>query len=221
MGDAAREVGAGRGDEVIRLRGGVATRSISLLLGLFLFALGLVLQFESGLGLPPWDVLNQGISEHTSLSFGQANIGVALCVLAVASALGARIGVATIANAVLLGVFADLLLSLDGITALADASLGTRIALLLGGIGIVGLGSAFYLGAAMGAGPRDSLMVVTVRRTGRRIGIVRAAIEVPVAVAGLALGGTVGIGTVVFAFGVGLAVEAGCALVARLGLTAA
>ncbi|MSO58386.1 MAG: hypothetical protein EXQ77_05025 [Thermoleophilia bacterium] len=200
------------------LRGGPAVRSVSLLLGLFLFSVGLVLQLESGLGLPPWDVLNQGLAAHTPLSFGQANVGVSLCVLALAAALGARIGLGTVANAVLIGLFVDLLLTLDWVDGLAEASLGARIAMLLGGIAIVGLGSGFYLGAAFGAGPRDSLMVIAGQRTGRRLGIVRGAIEVPVAALGFALGGTVGIGTVLFAFGVGFAVEAGCAALVRVGV---
>ena len=91
--------------------------------------------------------------------------------------------------------------------------------LLIGGILLVGLGSGLYIGAAFGAGPRDSLMLVGARRTGVRIGIVRAVLEVAVAALGFALGGTVGIGTVAFALGVGPAVELGFAVLGRLGLT--
>ena len=86
------------------LRGPAVVRSASLVVGLFLFALGIVLLLESELGLSPWDVLNQGISEHTPLSFGTANIVIALVVLVVAWALGARIGPGTVANAVLIGL---------------------------------------------------------------------------------------------------------------------
>jgi uncharacterized protein len=201
------------------VRGGPVARFLALVAGLFLFALGIAFQFESDLGLGPWDVLNQGISDHTALSFGTANVVVALVVLVVAWLLGARIGLGTVANAVLVGTFVDLLLALDAVDGLSGSSLPVRVLLLAGGIGLVGLGSGLYIGAAYGAGPRDSLMLVGARRTGVRIGVVRAVLEVTVAVLGFALGGTVGIGTVAFALGVGPAVELGFAVLGRLGLT--
>jgi len=189
------------------VRGPVLVRSISLVFGLFLFALGIVLLLESGLGLSPWDVLAQGISDHTSLSFGTANIAIAVVVLVVAWALGARIGPGTVANAVLIGLMVDGLIAIDAIDGLSDSPLAARIVLMVAGILIIGIGSGFYIGAGMGAGPRDSLMLVTARRTGVRIGITRATIEVAATAAGFALGGTVGIGTLAFAFGIGPAVE--------------
>ena len=189
------------------IRGSGVVRSVSLVSGLSLFALGIVFMLESGLGLSPWDVLNQGISDHTSLSFGTTNIAIALLVLVVAWALGAHIGPGTVANAVLIGLLVDGLLALDAIDGLSDSPLGVRVALMVGGVLIIGIGSGFYIGAGMGAGPRDSLMLVTARRTGIRIGAARVAIEVAVTVLGFALGGTVGIGTLVFAFGIGPAVE--------------
>ncbi|HKY24531.1 MAG TPA: hypothetical protein VJM07_05210 [Gaiella sp.] len=200
------------------IRGGVAVRAGSLVVGLALFALGIVLQLQSGLGLGPWDVLNQGLSEKTPLSFGGANIAVAVVVLLLAWSFGAQIGVGTVANAVLIGVFVDLFLALEPVEDLAGAGLAVRIVLLVAGIGIVALGSGLYIGAAFGAGPRDSLMLVGARRTGVRIGVVRAALEVSVAALGLALGGTVGIGTVVFALGVGPAVELAFWALVRLGV---
>ncbi len=200
------------------IRGGAGLRSVSLVVGLFLFALGIVLQLQSDLGLSPWDVLSQGISDQTSLSFGTANIVVAIVVLAVAWALGAQIGVGTVANAILIGLFIDGLTRLEPIESLAGQGIGAQIALLVGGIVLVSLGSGLYIGAAMGAGPRDSLMIVGARRTGVRIGIVRAAIEIAVAVVGFALGGTVGIGTIAFAFGIGPAVEVVFRLLVRLGV---
>ena len=189
------------------VRGSVFVRSVSLAVGLFLFALGIVFLLESELGLSPWDVLNQGISEHTTLSFGTANIVVALCVLLLAWALGARIGPGTVANAVFIGLLVDGLLAIDAVASLSDSPLLVRIVLMLVGVLIIGIGSGFYIGAGMGAGPRDSLMLVVARRAGIRIGVSRVAIEVLVTVVGFAFGGTVGIGTLVFAFGIGPAVE--------------
>ncbi len=189
------------------VRGSLATRSASLFAGLLLFALGIVFLLESRLGLSPWDVLNQGVSEHTSLSFGTANIAIALIVLVLAWSLGARIGPGTVANAVLIGLAVDGLLAIDAVDALSDAQLAVRVVLMVAGVLMIGIGSGFYIGAAMGAGPRDSLMLVTADRAGVRIGVSRAVIEVAVTVIGFGLGGTVGIGTIAFAFGIGPAVE--------------
>src|SRR5262245_41023424 len=189
------------------VRGGVVARSVSLVLGLFLFSAGIVALLESELGLSPWDVLNQGISDHTSLSFGTANIVVAVLVLALGWVLGAQIGPGTVANAILIGVFVDLLLRPSAIDGLSDEPLGVRIALMLSAILATGAASVFYIAAVMAAGSRDSLMLVTSPRTGVRIGVVRALIEIAVAAVGFALGGTIGIGTLAFAFGIGPAVE--------------
>jgi uncharacterized membrane protein YczE len=189
------------------VRGPVAARWASLVVGLLLFAFGIVLLLESELGLSPWDVLNQGVSEHTSLSFGTANIVIAVFVLVLARALGARIGPGTVANAILIGLMVDGLLALDAVSTLSESSLGARIMFMVAGILIIGIGSGFYIGAGLGAGPRDSLMLVAAWRAGVRIGIARVAIEVVVTVIGFALGGTVGIGTLAFAFGIGPAVE--------------
>lgn len=196
-------------------------RWTALAVGLALFALGIVMLLESGLGLSPWDVLNQGVSERTPLTFGQANIAIAFAVLVVARLLGARIGPGTVANAVLIGLFVDALLGLEGIQGLSDEALGWRIALLVGGIAVIGLGSGLYIGASLGAGPRDSLMLVVSYRTHVRIGVVRAGLEAAVTVVGFALGGTVGIGTLAFAFGIGPAVELAFGALVRAGVASA
>jgi uncharacterized protein len=197
------------------VRGGTLVRWTALLGGLFLFAVGIVLLLESRLGLSPWDVLSQGIAKHSPLSFGDANIASALVVLAVAWALGARIGPGTVANAILIGLFLDALLPLSGVQRLGHEPLSVRIAELVGGILLIGAASALYLGAALGAGPRDSLMLVLSRRAGVRAGVVRAALESAVTVVGFTLGGKVGVGTLAFAFGIGPALEASFWLLAR------
>ena len=170
---------------------------------------------ESRLGLSPWDVLHQGIAKHTPLSFGEANIVVGVAVVTAAVLLGARIGVGTVANAVLVGTFVDALLRIDWVRDLEHGQLAVRIGLLAGGIAIIGVGTAFYIGAAMGAGPRDSLMIVLWQRTGFRVGVVRAVIELAALVVGIVLGGTFGIGTVAFALLVGPAVESSFSLLER------
>lgn len=190
-----------------RLRGRLPARLGVLLAGLFVFAAGIVALLESRLGLSPWDVLHQGLARHTPLSFGAANIVVSVIVIVFAALLGGRIGVGTLANAVLVGSFVQLLTSLDAVAGLADESLAVRVGLLLAGLALMGLGTGLYLGADLGAGPRDSLMVVGARRTPFRIGVVRAALELCALAVGFALGGTVGVGTVAFALGIGPTVE--------------
>lgn len=197
------------------LRGGVAARVAGLFLGLVMFGAGIVAMLESSLGLSPWDVLNQGLERRTILSFGIANVVVGLTVLALAASLGARIGFGTFANAVGIGLVIEALVAVDALDGLSEWPVAVRAALLLGGIALVGVGSAFYIGAAMGAGPRDSLMLVGAERTGRRVGVVRAALEITVLVVGWALGGTVGVGTLAFALLVGPSVEASFGLLRR------
>jgi uncharacterized membrane protein YczE len=203
------------------VRGGLAARVASLLFGLAVFAFAIVMILESKLGLSPWDVLNQGISRHSPLSFGMANIAVGLSVLLLAWLLGGPPGWGTLANAVLVGGIIQGLVSIDALTGLAHQPLGVRAALLVGGIALIGPATAFYIGADLGAGPRDTLMLVGARRTRRRVGLVRAVIEICALAAGIALGGTFGVGTVGFALCVGPIVEASFALLRRSPLAAA
>jgi uncharacterized protein len=201
------------------LRGGLPARLVWLVAGLFLFAVGIVCFLESRLGLPPWDVLHQGIAKRTPISFGIANVLVGALVLALAWSLGARIGLGTVANAALIGLFVVVLQPLHAVHELSEWPRSARIGLLGAGLVAFGVGSAFYIGAALGAGPRDSLMLVGSRRLGLRIGVVRALIEISVLVVGFLLGGTVGLGTVVFAALIGPAVEASFWLLSRTPLT--
>jgi uncharacterized protein len=195
------------------LRGSVTTRAAILIVGLFVFAVGIVCLYEARLGLSSWDVLNQGIAKHTPLSFGEANIVVSVVVMAIAWLLGARIGFGTVANAILVGTFVDQLLRLQVVTDRAHDPLGVRIALLLLGIGLMGIATALYVGASFGAGPRDSLMLVISSRTHVRIRIVRFALEAVPLVIGFALGGKVGIGTLIYLVAIGPVVEGSFALV--------
>jgi uncharacterized membrane protein YczE len=201
-----------------RLRGGWVVRAVWLVTGLVLCALGILAFLESKLGLPPWDVLHQGIAEHTPLSFGLANEAVAVVVLFLAWRLGSRPGPGTVANAVLIGLVVALVQPVGFVEQLAGWPLGARAGLLVAGLVLFAAGSALYIGAAMGAGPRDSLMLVGSLRTGARIGVVRAALEASVLAVGYLLGGRAGIGTVAFAALIGPAVEGSFWLVSRTRL---
>jgi uncharacterized membrane protein YczE len=149
-----------------------------------------------------------------------ANVAVGLTVLLLAWSLGGPPGLGTIANAVLVGTIIQGLTSIHAVTALAHEGLSVRIPLLVVGIWLIGPGSAFYIGADFGAGPRDTLMLVGSRRTGRRVGLVRAVLEVCALAVGIALGGTFGIGTILFALTVGPVVESSFALLQRSPLAA-
>ena len=178
-----------------------------LIAGLWLFALGTVMFLRAHLGLSPWDVLADGVRRNTPLAFGQAIIAIGVVLVLGSLLAGIKPGPGTIANMILIGAFADLMLA-TGIGAdLDEAELWLRVVVMLGGIVMTGLGSALYIGAELGAGPRDSLMIAVATRVGIRVGLARAIIEGLALLAGFLLGGIVGIGTVAFAFGIGPAVD--------------
>jgi uncharacterized membrane protein YczE len=152
-------------------------------------------------------VLHQGVAERLGVSFGAANLIVSVVVLALVWALRAHIGLGTLLNALLVGSFVIVLTDLDAVTALSEEALGVRIVLMVLAMVFFGIGSALYISPAMGAGPRDSLMLVTSRRLHVRLGAARTGLEAAALLVGFALGGTVGIGTLVFAVGIGPAVE--------------
>ena len=178
-------------------------RLATLLFGLFVFGAGEALLVASSLGNSPWTVFAEGVSVQTPLSIGAATIVTSFVILLLWIPLRQRPGLGTIANAIVVGLAVDATL-----IALPDeAPLAVRIAELAGGIALVAIGSAFYLGTALGPGPRDGLMVGLHRLTGRPIALMRAAIEISALTVGALLGGTFGVGTVAFALLIGPAVQ--------------
>jgi len=174
-------------------------RLASLLFGLAVFGAGEGCLVASALGNSPWSVFAQGIAKQTPLSIGAATIATSFALLLLWIPLHQRPGLGTIANAVVIGLAIDATLAL-----LPDhAPLAVRYLEVVGGIGLVGMGSAFYLRAALGPGPRDGLMTGIHRMTGRPVALVRACIEVTALAIGVALGGRFGVGTVAFALAVG------------------
>ncbi len=183
--------------------------------GLFLFAVGTIFTFRSNMGLGPWDVLHLGISRHTPLTFGQANIVVGAIIILAGLLIRAYPGVATILNMFLVGIFVDLLIRWNWLANFSSASLLVRLLINIIGVFIVGLGTALYISPHLGAGPRDGLMICLNALTKTRIAIVRAILECSALIVGFFLGGTVGIGTLIFAFGVGPCVEFGFYVIKR------
>jgi uncharacterized membrane protein YczE len=174
-------------------------RLVQLYVGLVLYGLGVALQIRAALGLDPWDVLHQGIARHVGLRFGAVVIAVGAVVLLLWIPLRQRPGIGTVSNAIVLGLVIDAALAVLP----APAARPVRWAFLLLGVLVGGLATGCYIGAGLGPGPRDGLMTGFARRTGRSIRLVRTIIEVTVLVAGFLLGGSVGVGTLVYAFAIG------------------
>lgn len=157
----------------------------------------------SDLGNSPWTVLAEGLALNTPLSVGVATVAISFVVLGTWIPLRQRPGLGTIANAVVIGLAIDpTVRSLP-----ADPTLGLQIALVVGGISLVAVGSGFYLTCALGPGPRDGLMTGLHLRTGLSLRLVRAGIEISVLVAGFVLGGTLGVATLAFALAIGPGVQ--------------
>jgi len=176
----------------------VPARVARCLLGLVLLGVGIGLTVAADLGLSPWDVLHQGLSERLGITIGTASIGVGVLVLLLWIPLRERPGLGTLMNVFVIGATVDLtLLVVD-----TPEPLWAQVLYLALGIWLWGPGSGLYLGVGMGSGPRDGLMTGLARR-GLRVGPVRTGIEVAALTTGFLLGGTVGIGTLAFALGVG------------------
>ena len=177
-------------------------RLVQLVLGLALFGASIALLVRADLGLFPWDVLHQGVARASGLPLGVVVILASVVVLALWIPLRQRPGLGTVANVVLVGAFVDLTLAvLPTIEALPG-----RVALLVAGVVLNAAASGLYIGAGYGPGPRDGIMTGLAAR-GWSLRWSRLAIELAVLGVGLALGGTVGVGTVVYALAVGPLVQ--------------
>lgn len=170
-----------------------------LLVGLILFGVGIALMVEAGLGLGPWEALHQGIGDQLGLQIGTVSILLGIPILALWLPLGERPGLGTVLNVIFIGTATDVAIAVIP----TAETIPTQLVMLFGGVVVIGLGSATYLSADLGPGPRDGLMTGLHHRFGWSIRRARTAIELSVLVVGWALGGTIGLGTVVFALGIG------------------
>lgn len=182
-------------------------RWVRLIAGLWLFAFGLATMVGTGLGLSSWDVLHDALRAITPLSFGQVILTLSIVVVVVGVSLGIRPGPGTIANALLIGLFTDVLLKVPVFDAVGQAHLAARLGSLAVGIWAIALGSAVYIGADLGSGPRDALMLGVAKKSSTTPGRARSAIEAAVLVTGVLLGGSVGPGTILFAVTIGPAID--------------
>jgi uncharacterized membrane protein YczE len=185
-----------------RLSGSRATwtrRVAQLVVGLFLYGIGLALMVRAGIGVAPWDVLSQGVAHLTGIPFGLVTNILGALVLLLWIPIRVRVGVGTVANVLLLGTSAQL-----GLNVIPQQTVPWIQALVFaGGLSLVAVATGLYIGARLGPGPRDGLMTGLHRRTGWPIRIVRTGIEVVVLIVGVLLGGQFGIGTVAFALLIG------------------
>lgn len=189
---------------VQQLRAGrLPLRLTQLLFGLVLYGITLALMIRAGLGNAPWDVLHQGLARHLPLSIGEVLIIVSLIVLVLWIPIREVPGLGTICNAFLIGIAADATLSVVH----EPRELWLRLVMMLAGVLGNAVATAYYIGAQLGPGPRDGLMTGLHRSTGLPIGRVRTALEVSVVVIGWLLGGTLGIGTLLYAVSIGPLVQ--------------
>lgn len=180
-------------------------RLVRLICGLFLYALGIVVTINANIGYAPWDVFHVGFARAVGMSIGNASILTGLAIGLIALLLGEKLGIGTILNMLLIGVFLDMLLAFEVIPVANNMLYG--IIMMLIGLFIIGFATYFYIGSAFGAGPRDSLMVALIRKTGLSVGICRGVIEIIAVFVGWRLGGMIGAGTILSAFAMGFCVQ--------------
>ena len=178
---------------------------VRLIIGLYLFGLGIAFQIRAALGLAPWDVFGQGLSNITGLSFGLATVLASAMILLLWIPLKQKLGLGTVFNALLIGPFVDL--SLRFVPSAADWGIVGQIGWYVLGMAIIALGTGIYIGARLGPGPRDGLMTGSVKKFGKPVWIVRTVLEGGATLIGIALGGPVGLGTLLFVVGIGPMVQ--------------
>ncbi len=176
-------------------------RLLWLVAGVAVSALGITMMLRANVGLEPWSVLQQGLAQTAGITYGTASMIVGAAAIGTAMLCGESFGIGTVVDIVLCAVCIDGLLWLNWIPQMH--SLPSGIPMLLAGMELLAIGTWMYMKSALGAGPRDALMVALARKTGRSVGLCRASVEIVVIIAGFLLGGQVGIGTVIAAFGLG------------------
>lgn len=175
----------------------IALRYIRLLAGLVICSIGIVLTINANIGLSPWDVFHQGLGKLLGMTIGQSGILVGLIILVLDWIFGEHFGMGTVLNVIVIGLLMDFIMA-QGFITMAHTMIGS-IFYVFAGMIIVGFGSVLYLGAGLGAGPRDGLMVALVKKSGKSVRLIRTLIEGSVFAAGVLMGGKFGYGTVIMA----------------------
>ena len=178
---------------------------VRLVIGLFFFGMGIAFLIHSHIGLAPWDVFGQGLSKLLGISFGLATVLASALILLLWIPLKQMPGLGTVFNALLIGPFVDL--SLRFVPSAAEWGLLSQIGWYLLGMAIIALGTGMYIGAKLGPGPRDGLMTGSVKKFRKPVWLVRTVIEGGATLIGIACGGPVGLGTLLFVVGIGPMVQ--------------
>ncbi|HBW36894.1 MAG TPA: hypothetical protein DEF89_16980 [Desulfosporosinus sp.] len=178
---------------------------VRLFIGIFLYAVGIVLTINANLGLAPWDVFHQGMTKLISITMGEASIAVGIILVIFNSVLGERLGWGTLCNMLFIGLFIDLLMLNHIIPIVHGIILGVVMMFL--GMVVIGVASYFYISAELGSGPRDGLMIALTKKTGKSVRFIRNAIELSALMVGYLLGGFVGIGTLIMAIVLGYIIQ--------------
>jgi uncharacterized membrane protein YczE len=176
-----------------------------MLIGLFLYALGIIITLKANVGYAPWDVFHAGLAGTIGLSFGITTIIVGIIIVIIVTLLGEKLGFGTISSMLLTGIFIDIILMINVIPITNNRITG--FVMLIVGLFIISIGSYFYIKSGFGAGPRDNLMVVLARKTKIPVGICRCIIELLVTLIGWKLGGMVWIGTVISVIAIGFCIQ--------------
>jgi len=174
-------------------------------IGLVLFSIGIILTVKAQIGYAPWDTFHYGLSAHIGIRYGLTVILVGVATVSIAVLLGEQIGIGTLMNMTLIGIFCDVIIKYDLIK--TPSSFMLSVLMLILGLVIMSFASFFYIGAGLGAGPRDSLMVALTKKLNLPIGVCRNMIELFVLCVGWLLGGAVGIGTLLSAVLMGVIVQ--------------
>lgn len=180
-------------------------RLSKLILGLFLYAVGIIVTINANIGYAPWDVFHVGMHLTVGLSLGRVSILTGFVIVILTVLLGEKLGIGTILNMLLIGIFMDIILSSKVIPVATSFSFG--VVMLVVGLLIISFATYFYISPGFGAGPRDGLMVALSRKLKLSVGICRSIIEFSALAVGYFLGGMVGIGTLMYVMLIGFVVQ--------------
>lgn len=178
---------------------------LRLFVGFFICAIGIVCTINASLGLTPWDVLHQGLSKTINITVGQASMTVGFIFIILDIILGENLGWGTVLNMIFIGVFIDLLM-INEIIPIAN-TLFSGVVMMFLGMMTLGIGCVFYIGAGFGSGPRDGMMIAMHKKFNRPIKIIRSIMEICALIVGYFLGGSIGVGTLIAAIGLGYCMQ--------------
>lgn len=180
-------------------------RLLRLFLGLFLYAVGIVITMKANIGYASWEVFHAGLASVLGIQIGTVSIYVGLAICGICLLVGEKLGLGTLCNMVFVGLFMNLLLGLDVIPKLNNFYLG--IVQMIVGLFVIAIASFYYISSGFSAGPRDSLMVFLTRKTKLSVGTCRSGLEIIVVVVGALLGGSFGVGTILAAVLIGFCIQ--------------